>query len=302
MHAAWHEFCISLTQIICIRYSLQTTHCESGLSASTAIQHHNSPAGTSAEPVGSPVCTLSPRAKPQSGASFAGLVVRPDGHPYLQDIHLHTICTILYNEATMSLAMLYEGGNIQVQLARNNVLWVNARGILASEKDTVCEVHQLLYSRCLKSVPFLLISSVCRTHNSACRICADDIHSRMRVVLRSIQTQVILWCINAWHCITKTPVWHPQHSRAPILWGHDFWKLQVDLRAVGIDLKTIVQGRELVSVQLLEANMLLDKTADPPPAKETNSMSMKLNIKNINVLDLQVSFFSDISIQWGPDE
>ena len=56
----------------------------------------------------------------------------------------------------------------------------------------------------------------------------------------------------------------------------------------GVDLKAIVQGRELLSVQLLETRVLLNMAPDPPGGKEVNRMLLKLNIKNINVIDLQV--------------
>lgn len=63
---------------------------------------------------------------------------------------------------------------------------------------------------------------------------------------------------------------------------------QVDFRVSGVDLKAIVQGRELLSVQLLETRLLLNMAPDPPGGKELNRMLLKLNIKNINVIDLQV--------------
>ena len=56
----------------------------------------------------------------------------------------------------------------------------------------------------------------------------------------------------------------------------------------GVDLKAIVQGRELLSVQLLETRLLLNMAPDPPGGKELNRILLKLNIKNINVIDLQV--------------
>ena len=64
--------------------------------------------------------------------------------------------------------------------------------------------------------------------------------------------------------------------------------LQLNLGVVGVDLKVIVQGRELVSLQLLDAAMLLDMAPDPPPSLKGDSMSMALRIVDISIRDLQV--------------
>lgn len=66
---------------------------------------------------------------------------------------------------------------------------------------------------------------------------------------------------------------------------------QVNVRLVSVDLKTIVQGRELVSLQLLDSRLNLDMAPTPSPQLRTDSMSLKLQITNINILDLQVTIF-----------
>ena len=63
--------------------------------------------------------------------------------------------------------------------------------------------------------------------------------------------------------------------------------VQVAVRVIGVDLKTIVQGRELVSIQLMETSVKVDMAPDPPPQDQCNNMSVKLEITNINILDLQ---------------
>lgn len=67
--------------------------------------------------------------------------------------------------------------------------------------------------------------------------------------------------------------------------------MQIALRLVSVDLKTIVQGRELVSIQMMETGMKLDMAPDPAPKDKRDSMSVKLDITNINILDLQASWF-----------
>lgn len=64
--------------------------------------------------------------------------------------------------------------------------------------------------------------------------------------------------------------------------------MQLDLRVVGVDLKVIVQGRELVSLQLLDAALSLDMAPDPPPSIKGHSMSLALRIVDISLRDLQV--------------
>ena len=55
-----------------------------------------------------------------------------------------------------------------------------------------------------------------------------------------------------------------------------------------MDLKVIVQGRELVSLQLLDAAMSLDMAPDPPPSLKGYSKSLALRIVDISIRDLQV--------------
>ena len=57
---------------------------------------------------------------------------------------------------------------------------------------------------------------------------------------------------------------------------------------VGVDLKVVVQGRELVSLQLLDATLALALAPDPPPPQESNSVSLGLRIVDISIRDLQV--------------
>lgn len=57
---------------------------------------------------------------------------------------------------------------------------------------------------------------------------------------------------------------------------------------VGVDLKIIVQGKELVSLQLLDAAMSLDMAPDPPPSLKGHSLSLGLRIVDISIRDLQV--------------
>ena len=59
---------------------------------------------------------------------------------------------------------------------------------------------------------------------------------------------------------------------------------------VGVDLKVIVQGRELVSLQLLDAAMSLDMAPEPPPSLKGHSMSLALRIVDISIRDLQVRY------------
>ena len=57
---------------------------------------------------------------------------------------------------------------------------------------------------------------------------------------------------------------------------------------MGVDLKVVVQGRELVSLQLLDATMALALAPDPPPPQESTSVSLGLRIVDISIRDLQV--------------
>lgn len=56
---------------------------------------------------------------------------------------------------------------------------------------------------------------------------------------------------------------------------------------VGVDLKVVVQSRELVSLQLLDAALNLDLAPDPPPSPAGNSMALDLRIVDISIRDLQ---------------
>ena len=64
--------------------------------------------------------------------------------------------------------------------------------------------------------------------------------------------------------------------------------LQLDVGVVGVDLKVVVQGRELVSLQLLDATLALALAPDPPPPLESNTVSLGLRIVDISIRDLQV--------------
>jgi len=68
----------------------------------------------------------------------------------------------------------------------------------------------------------------------------------------------------------------------------DTLAMQLDVRVVGVDLKIVVQGRELVSLQLLDAIMAIDMAPDPPPTLKGHSLRLELRIVDISVRDLQV--------------
>lgn len=71
--------------------------------------------------------------------------------------------------------------------------------------------------------------------------------------------------------------------------------MQIELGVVGVDLKIVVQGRELVSLQLLDATMSLDMAPAPPPAPDGNSLVLGLRIVDISIRDLQVTVLQDKS-------
>ena len=73
---------------------------------------------------------------------------------------------------------------------------------------------------------------------------------------------------------------------------NSFPVVQIELGMVGMDLKIVVQGRELVSMQLLDTHMSLVLTPDPPPpVPDVSSLVLALRIVDISIRDLQVQSF-----------
>jgi len=81
----------------------------------------------------------------------------------------------------------------------------------------------------------------------------------------------------------------PQVCRFIRAFPRPWLSVQLDVRVVGVDLKIVVQGRELVSLQLLDATMGINMAPDPPPSLKGHSIRLELRIIDISMRDLQAA-------------